>query len=132
MKKETIQAILIDPFSEKVTRVETGTSLEDLYNILQCDTITIVGMGFGARAFDMIMDDEGLLKDRENQRYFKYKLFSQPYAGRALLTFSNKEGDTTSVGDDVMPHQIEKDIIWYKPSKVELEATLAGIGFTSI
>lgn len=129
MKKETIQAILIDPFSEKVTRVETGTSLEDLYKILQCDTITIVGMGFGARGFDMIMDDEGLLKDKENQRYFKYKLFSQPYAGRALLTFSNKEGDMTSVEDDVMCWHIEKDIIWYKPAKVELDATLAGIGF---
>ena len=132
MKKETIQAILIDPFSEKVTRVETGTSLEDLYSILQCDTITILGMGFGARGFDMIMDDEGLLKDRENQRYFKYKLFSQPYAGRALLTFSNKEGDMTSVEDDVMCWHIEKDIIWYKPAKEELDATLAGIGFTSI
>lgn len=129
MKKETIQAILIDPFSEKVTRVETGTDLQDLYNILQCDTITILGMGFGARGFDMIMDDEGLLKDSENQRYFKYKLFSQPYAGRALLTFSNKEGDMASVEDDVMCWHIEKDIIWYKPAKVELDATLAGIGF---
>lgn len=129
MKKETIQAILIDPFSEKVTRVETGTSLEDLYSILQCDTITILRMGVGGKAFDMIMDDEGLLKDRENQRYFKYKLFSQPYAGRALLALSNRQGDMASVGDDVMPYQIEKDIIWYKPLKVELEATLAGNGF---
>jgi len=124
MKNKNVRAILIDPFLEKVSEVKIGTDLEQLYSTLGCDLITITRLGVGVNALDMILDDEGLLKNSEEQRYFKYKLFSQPFAGKALLVCSDKMGNTTSVPDTLFPHHIEKDIIWYKPSENELEQSL--------
>jgi hypothetical protein len=124
MKNKNVRALLVDPFAEKVTEVKIGTDLQELYSTLGCELITITRLGVGKDALDMILDDEGLLKDPSNQRYFKYKLFSQPFAGRALLVTSDKQGNTTSVPDHILPYHIEKDIIWYKPQQQELEESL--------
>ena len=54
------RAILIDPFTETVSNVTlVDTKLQTIYNLLGCDLITITS-AFGA---DMVLDDEGLLKD---------------------------------------------------------------------
>jgi len=124
MKNKNIRAILIDPFAESVTEVNTSTGIDALYNMLDCTCITITGISLGRKGLDMILDDEGLLKDPEQQRYFKYKLFSQPFAGRALLTSTDKEGNTISVPHDVYPEHIARDVIWYKPSRRELQKSL--------
>lgn len=124
MKNKTVRAILIDPFLEKVSEVTIGTDLEQLYTTLGCDLITITRLGVGRDALDMILDDEGLLKDPSSQKYFKYKLFSQPFAGRALLVTSDKGGNTASVPDHIFPYHIEKDIIWYTPEQKELDDTM--------
>ena len=124
MKNKNIRAILIDPFLEKVSEVQTQNDLQGYYNAIGCDTITITGLTFGKNNLDMILDDEGLLKNPDSQRYFKYKLFSQPFAGRALLVSSDREGNTISVPHDVYHEHVERDIIWYKPQQNELEKSL--------
>ncbi|NBW21397.1 MAG: DUF3846 domain-containing protein [Caulobacteraceae bacterium] len=125
MKKEkVIRAILIDPFARKVSEIKLVNELEEIYKTLGCDLITITGLRFGGKQLDLILDDEGLLKDRENQRYFKYKLFSQPFAGKGLLVGSDKEGNCASIPDDVYSEQVDRDIIWFNPSDDELDATL--------
>lgn len=124
MKNKTIQAILIDPFLEKVSEVQVQNNLQGYYQAIGCDTITITSLSFGKKNLDMILDDEGLLKNPDSQRYFKYKLFSQPFAGRALLVSSDRQGNTISVPHDVYHEQVERDIIWYKPQQGELEQTM--------
>ena len=124
MKNKNIRAILIDPFAENVSEVQVQNNLQGYYNAIGCDTITITGLSFGKNSLDMILDDEGLLKDSENQRYFKYKLFSQPFAGRALLVSSDKQGNTISAPHDVYPEHVERDIIWYKPQMAELNESM--------
>jgi hypothetical protein len=123
-KKSNIRVILIDPFAEQVKEMMIQNDLSTIYQTLGCELITITSMVGKDYRLDLILDDEGLLKDPENQKYFKYKLFSQPFAGRGLLTSSDRDGNCASVPSHVRVEDIEKDIIWYKPDQNELDSTM--------
>lgn len=123
-KTQHIRAILIDPFEEKVRELNLNNDLQTIYETIGCELITITGMTRKDCQLDLILDDEGLLKNPETQRYFKYKLFSQPFAGRALITCSDRGGNCASVPAHVSAAEIEQDIIWYKPQQKELDATM--------
>jgi hypothetical protein len=77
-----MRAILIDPFKREASDIETNAGLDDLYDILQVELITVVPIGAGHA---MILDDEGLLLDKDVQEYFRFKGVDQPFAGRALI-----------------------------------------------
>lgn len=77
-----MRAILIDPFTRTIDAIETDASLDDLYKILHVDMITVVSFD---REHAMILDDEGLLKGKEEQAYFWVKGAEQPFAGRGLI-----------------------------------------------
>lgn len=77
-----MRAILIDPFTRTVTDVDTSASLLDMYDLLKVDLITVMQVGAGHA---MILDDEGLLKDKDTQAYFTLKGLAQPLAGRAMI-----------------------------------------------
>jgi len=124
MKNKKIRAILIDPFTQSVREVNTSTGIDALYNMLDCTCITMLGVGFGRKGLDMILDDEGLLKDPKTQRYFKYQNLNQPFAGRALLTSTDKEGNTISIPHDVYAEHVARDVRWITPSQQELEKCL--------
>lgn len=123
-KQKNIRVILIDPFAEQVKEVEMPNDLQSMYAALECELITITSLTCKNYSMDMILDDEGLLKSPDTQKYFKYKLFSQPFAGRALLTSSDRDGNCSSLPEQVQVQDIEKDIIWYKPSQQELDSTM--------
>jgi len=124
MKNKNIRAILIDPFAEKVSEVSTATGIDSLYNILECTCITITNLNLNRTSIDMILDDEGLLKDPASQRYFKWGIGSQPFAGRALLTSTNAQGDTISLHKSVTPEMVNNMVNWVKPNQKELDACL--------
>jgi len=124
MKNKNIRAILIDPFTQTVKEVNTATGIDALYALLDCTCITITGISFGRKGLDMILDDEGLLKDPEHQRYFKYQNLAQPFAGRALLTSSDRKGNTVSIPHDVYAEHVARDVRWVKPSQQELDKCL--------
>jgi hypothetical protein len=77
-----MRAILIDPFTRTVSDIDTAAGLDDLYEILQVDLITVMRVG---ASHAMILDDEGLLKDNSEQEYFQLKGMDQPLAGRGLI-----------------------------------------------
>jgi hypothetical protein len=77
-----MRAILIDPFTRTVSDIDTAAGLDDLYEILQVDLITVMQVG---ASHAMILDDEGLLKDSSEQEYFQLKGMDQPLAGRGLI-----------------------------------------------
>jgi|GEM_PF-913033 len=61
-EKETmLKGILITP--EQVTATEIEDSLETYYDILDCDCIDITSRLIGGKMYDIVCDDEGLLKD---------------------------------------------------------------------
>ena len=112
------RAILIDPFTETVSNVTlVDTKLQTIYSLLGCDLITITS-AFGA---DMILDDEGLLKDSGSQAYFKIGIDSQPYAGKALLIGSDAEGNFASLSEKLTTQKVFEKVIFFKPSKNHLE-----------
>jgi Domain of unknown function (DUF3846) len=112
------RGILIDPFTETVSNVTlVDTKLQTIYNLLGCNLITITS-AFGA---DMILDDEGLLKDSNSQAYFKIGIGSQPYAGKALLVGSDSEGNFASLSESLTTEKVFEKVIFFKPSENHLE-----------
>jgi len=110
-----IRAILIDPFTETVSQVTlVDTKLQTYYNLLGCSLITMAGLADGV---DMILDDEGLLKDSNSQAYFKIGIGSQPFAGKALVVGTDEEGNTVSLPENVTTEKVFERVIFFKPSQ---------------
>ena len=117
-----IKAILIDPFTETVMDVTmVDTKLQTIYALLGCNLITITNLQDGV---DMVLDDEGLLKDKESQAYFKFGLHSQPFAGKALVISTDDEGDFASLPKKVSIDKINDQVIFFKPSQETLDESL--------
>lgn len=55
--------LLIDVEQSKVQIVTDASSLQDYYKLLNCDLIDIVRRRIGGRHYNIICDEEGLLKD---------------------------------------------------------------------
>jgi hypothetical protein len=116
------RAILIDPFTQTITEVKmVDTKLQTIYALLECNIITITSL---ANGIDMVLDDEGLLKDSENQAYFKFGIGSQPLAGKALVIATDDEGDFASLPEKVSVDKINEKVIFFKPSKETLAESL--------
>ena len=113
------RAILIDPFTETVSQVTlVDTKLQTLRTLIDCDIITMTGLADGV---DMILDDEGLLKDSSSQAYFKIGINSQPFAGKALIVGTDDEGNTVSVPENITTEKVFEKVIFFKPSEEYLE-----------
>ena len=116
------RAILVDPFTETVSQVTlVDTKLQTLRTLIDCEIITMTGLADGV---DMILDDEGLLKDSSSQAYFKFGIGSQPFAGKALIVGTNDEGETVSLPENVTTQKVFERVIFFKPSKKYLEESL--------
>jgi hypothetical protein len=110
-----IRAILIDPFAETVSQVTLDdTKLQTLRGLIDCEIITMTSLANGV---DMILDDEGLLKDSSSQAYFKIGISSQPFAGKALIVGTNDEGETVSLPKNITTQKVFERVIFFKPSE---------------
>jgi len=119
-----IRAILINPFNETIMNVTmVDTKLQTIKNLIDCEIITVAGIGTSNqyRGIDLILDDEGLLKDSEHQAYFKYGIQSQPYAGKALMVATNDEGETVSLPENITVEKVSEKVIFFKPSQKTLD-----------
>jgi hypothetical protein len=118
------RAILIDPFNETIIDVTmVDTKLQTIKNLIDCEIITVAGIGTSNqyRGIDLILDDEGLLKDSNHQAYFKYGIQSQPYAGKALMVATDDEGETVSLPESVTAEKVSEKVIFFKPSQKTLD-----------
>ena len=77
-----MRAILIDPFTRLIGEVDTDCTLDQVYDLLGVDLITVVSFD---KEHAMFLDDEGLLKPKQEMQYFKVKGADQPFAGRGLI-----------------------------------------------
>ena len=129
-KTKKINAILIDPSEQSVRTIEIENNLQEIRKAIKCDLITIVKIQVGNLSLDMILDDEGLLKNTETQQFFKYGIESQLFAGRALITsYNNRTGDTASIPAKDMEKTLEEvfaKVLWVGKavSKTDLEELL--------
>lgn len=63
--EKKLTGVLVDVVSKKVdvVHLDQERELDELYRVLNCDTIDIVVRDIGGRKFDIVCDDEGFLKD---------------------------------------------------------------------
>jgi hypothetical protein len=113
-----MRAILIDPFTRTVSDIDTAASLDDLYEILQVDLITVMRVG---ASHAMILDDEGLLKDRFEQEYFQLEGMDQPLAGRALI-LADEYGENRPA--TLTLKEVADKVVWLRNEDVDPEAWL--------
>ncbi len=112
IKPNFINGILIDPFQKKVTtvKVDTTNTLKSKYDLIGCSMVETVNYTHKSVIEDIWCDEEGLMKPRGEQRFFK--ISKLPYlhrgviAGRGLILGSDNEGDTISTSltiEEVLP-----------------------------
>lgn len=80
--KPNTKGIFIDSENQTITETEVS-SLEDIYKLLKIRLFAVVRLDDNA---DLIVDDEGLLKDNHVFRYYTTRL-----AGNGLVVGLNKE-----------------------------------------
>lgn len=98
MKK--IKVLIID--TKKGFRIETiNNSLDDFYSIIDCDCIDIATrkIGNNGKYYDIICDDEGLLKGSPKVSAISPSCNSM-LVGNLIITNYNSNGETTSLTED--------------------------------
>ncbi len=102
-----MRAILIDPFAKSVCEVEYSGDLNHMYALLDCELVDCAR----ADLLDIWVDDKGLLKNMEEQRFFWFRGMEQPLAGKALILSSGDDGESVATDADV--DDITNKINWY-------------------
>ena len=59
---KTIRGFFVDPENNTAEERTIEKSLDSYYSLLRCDTIDIVSRSIGGKRYDIICDDEALLK----------------------------------------------------------------------
>lgn len=95
-----IKGFLIDVYNKKqATEIEFEDTLDNIYKILDVQTIDVACIEVGGHRYDFIVDDEGCFRNSAIPSVFDN-------AGNALLVEnvlvvnSNNEGDFTSLTDE--------------------------------
>lgn len=79
--------------------VEVTGELQEYYDLIGCDYIDIVTRKIGDTYFDIICDDEGLLKD--NPRITAVDTEGNPMlVGNLIFSHTNEEGETVGITDE--------------------------------
>ena len=91
-EQKIIRAIIIKPEQRSITEEMIEPSLENLYKIIGCDTITIAYLANGDLA---VVDDNGLLKQNLVSEIYGYHL-----AG-IIVILGDKDGEFADAISDI-------------------------------
>jgi hypothetical protein len=131
-----MKAYLIDPFQQTVTNVELAGAenprkhLRDIYALLNCELIDAVTISEQGDA--VLVDDEGLLKDMNSQRFFQLGNELDGcmlLAGRAIVVGTNSYGN--SVNPAFTIDELRTKVTWPEHAAAVHQAEQQ-IGFTVI
>ena len=93
-----ITGVLIDVKEGTAKKTTIEKSLDGYYKALDCDCIDIAAREIGGKMFDIILDDEGLLK---NDPIMSGVQNGHPcFVGNLFIVKYNGRGDVTSLSDD--------------------------------
>lgn len=116
--------VRIDPHTRTVTRFETDlTGLAAIRAAIGDVTVTRVGLGQGV---DLWLDDEGLLGDQSQQRYWTFIPQGGtpvPYAGRGVVLGLDGWGETVDAPPYVTPAILAAAIMWLG-DEIDLEIAI--------
>ena len=113
----TNRLILIDPFEQTVSFVESDGTSDSITDLIKCDLIDVVDLSIANLSWLkrkhstyknlLVLDDNGLLKEN---RYFSLD-GGQPYAGRAVIRTEDKNQDM--VDSDLDLDRVKERITWH-------------------
>ena len=85
--------------NNRIEPIEVKGELDEYYNLIDCDCIDIVTRKVGDTYFDIICDDEGLLKD--NPRVTAVDTEGNPMlVGNLIFSHTDEDGETVGVTDE--------------------------------
>jgi len=91
-----MKAILINPFTRTVSEVEYSGHIDELYDMLKCDTFTVATF-YNPSGDGVFVDDEGMFADPAEMAFFYLpELYPQPLAGMGLVLGCDEEGNSTA------------------------------------
>lgn len=102
----------------EVIEIDSDKFLDECYEHINCRCIDIVTGIYKDQFVDIVVDDEGLLRDDMIVNPIAWYLYSKcrpdaPIVGNAIICNSNEEGDTISVPQDLIDnlHFLEIDTV---------------------
>ena len=87
-----MQAYFIDSANKTITDVEYDGDYRNISKMLGCDMFTVVNLNEDGDA--LFVDDEGYLKDQDNQNYFWFEGYPTMLAGNGLVLGTDAEGES--------------------------------------
>ena len=103
-----MKTILIDPHTRTVIEIDHDGTLDNLYDLLHCNMVTV---SYFEDSNDAIfVDDEGLLGNLAEQAFFQIDA-GQPLAGYGLAVSTDEDGETIS--PSITVEELEARITWH-------------------
>lgn len=106
MKQEKIKVIILDTLKGKHSFETIDNNLQSFYKLLNCDTIEVVVRKINGKYYDIILDEEFLLKvDNGEDLKPCIAVFNNPfvmselYFGNAIICTHNDDGDLEGLSD---------------------------------
>jgi hypothetical protein len=130
----TVKAILIDPVNQTIESVQldvmdTVSALKQIYKHIGTDEIGHMGLRNGDSAWH---DDNGMLRDWNQQHFFLAPFYPEPLAGKFLITRIERGGWNEKLMDrdewmadcktDI--ELVRQAIRWLSPEVVEVTAPM--------
>lgn len=98
-----MQTILIDIENGSIKPVDVPDSLDAFYELLNCRTIDITQRKIKGKVFDVMCDDEGLLKD-----YCLVSAYDSSgrvaLVGNLMFFHTDRDGNLVGISDDECVH----------------------------
>lgn len=103
MKSRKLTGMLVDTEKGTFEPVTIPNKLENLYGTLKCETIDIISRRFRGIPYDIVCDDEGLLKPEKQKKPAIVTRHDgkvcEVIVGNVLITNHDLEGNLSSLTD---------------------------------
>lgn len=98
-----MKTILLDVNDESVKFVDVADDLDEFYRLLDCDTIDITSRNINGIEFDVMCDDEGLLKEGAIVSAFDSN-GTPVLVGNLMFFHTNPYGNLVGISDEECQH----------------------------
>ena len=100
---QKITGVLVDLEKGVARKATIDKSLEGYYKALNCDCIDIVSRSIGGQGFDIICDDEALLKEFARPSAFTHDMQPMLFGNLFVVNYDGK-GDVCSLRQGQIEH----------------------------
>lgn len=123
-----MKVLLIDTDSLFPQIIETEGGLAEWYRLLKCDLIDITERQVAGRYYDIICDDEGLLKDGAKVSALD-SAQSPQLVGNLIFCNHDDEGNETTLTDEDIARLLPNAVILSTPDGLQKWVAMSHVDF---